>query len=48
MQVRNCVRRAAERDRDGSLKGDFDRPTQRLDAATLARIENEEGWTLWV
>jgi hypothetical protein len=45
MQVRNCVRWAAERDCDGSLKGDFDRPA--LDPATLAQVENEEGWILW-
>jgi len=47
MQVQSCVRRAAERERDGLLQGDFDRPGQ-LSPATLAQVEEEEGWILWV
>jgi hypothetical protein len=47
-QVQSCVRRAAERDALGQLKGDFGAPADRLDAATLSRVENEEGWILWV
>jgi hypothetical protein len=47
-QVQGCLRWAAERDRDGLLKGDFDRPSLRLDEATLAKVEDEEGWILWV
>ena len=47
-QVLSCVRRAAERDRDGLLRGDFDRPSARLSATALANVENEEGWILWV
>ena len=47
-QVQSCVRFAAERDAAGLLKADFDRPTQSLDAKTLARVEDEEGWILWV
>lgn len=46
-QVQSCVRRAAERDALGKLKGDFGKPGS-LDAATLARVEAEEGWILWV
>lgn len=46
-QVQSCVRQAAERDAAGKLKGDFAKPS-RLDAATLARVEGEEGWILWV
>ncbi len=46
-QVRNCVRYAAERDSAGVLKGDFAKPGA-LDAATLAKVEGEEGWILWV
>jgi hypothetical protein len=29
------------------LKGDFAKPGT-LDAVTLARVEDEEGWILWV
>lgn len=47
-QVRSCIRRAAERDGEGVLRADFDRPGHRLDAATLAGVEDEEGWILWV
>jgi hypothetical protein len=46
-QVQSCVRYAAERDSVGMLKGDFARPVT-LDAVTLARVEDEEGWMLWV
>lgn len=46
-QVQSCLRRAAERDAAGLLAGDFAKPI-RLDAATLARVEGEEGWILWV
>ena len=44
-QAQSCLRRAAERDAAGMLKGDFAKPSG-LDAATLARIEGEEGWIL--
>jgi len=46
-QVQSCVRKAAERDAAGKLKGDLAKPG-RLDAATLARVKGEEGWILWV
>ena len=46
-QVQSCVRYAAERDSAGMLKGDFAKPGT-LDAVTLARVEDEEGWILWV
>jgi hypothetical protein len=46
-QVQSCVRRAAERDAVGLLRGDFAKPDT-LDAATLAKVEEEEGWILWV
>jgi hypothetical protein len=46
-QVQSCLRQAAERDSVGKLKADFARPGM-LDAATLARVEGEEGWILWV
>ena len=46
-QVRSCVRYAAERDAAGMLAADFSRPAA-LDAGTIARVENEEGWILWV
>ena len=46
-QVQSCVRYAAERDSAGMLKGDFAKPAT-LDVATLAKVENEEGWILWV
>ena len=46
-QVLSCVRHAAERDAAGKLKGDFAKPDS-LDATTLARVEDEEGWILWV
>jgi hypothetical protein len=46
-QVQSCVRRAAERDCAGTLKGDFAKPGM-LNAATLSRVEGEEGWMLWV
>jgi len=45
-QVQGCVRYAAERDSAGMLKGDFGTPKS-LNAATLARVEDEEGWILW-
>jgi hypothetical protein len=46
-QVQSCVRYAAERDSAGMLQGDFAKPGT-LDAVTLARVEDEEGWILWV
>jgi hypothetical protein len=46
-QAQSCVRHAAERDAAGMLKGDFAKPGI-LDAATLVRVESEEGWILWV
>jgi precorrin-8X/cobalt-precorrin-8 methylmutase len=46
-QVQSCLREAAERDAGGKLRGDFAKPST-LDPATLARIEGEEGWILWV
>ena len=46
-QVQSCIRYAAERDAAGILKRDFAKPGT-LDAATLAKVENEEGWILWV
>lgn len=46
-QVLGCVRRAAERDAAGVLKGDFAKPAG-LGAAALARVQDEEGWILWV
>jgi hypothetical protein len=39
---------AAERDGDGLLKTDFARRDDCVDASTLARVEDEEGWILWV
>jgi len=47
MQVQSCLRRAAERDAAGKLKGDFAKPGM-LDTVTLTRVEGEEGWMLWV
>lgn len=46
-QVQSCIRYAAERDSAGILKRDFARPGT-LDAATLAKVEDEKGWILWV
>lgn len=46
-QVQSCLRRAAERDAAGVLRADFAVPAT-LDAATLFRVESEEGWILWV
>jgi hypothetical protein len=46
-QVQSCIRHAAERDAAGKLKEDFARPGT-LDSETLARVEGEEGWILWV
>ena len=47
-QVLSCVRRAAERDRDGLLRSDLDVPSHRLSPTMLANVEAEEGWMLWV
>jgi hypothetical protein len=47
-QVQSCLRFAAERDADGLLRADFARPGHLADAGTLAMIEDEEGWILWV
>jgi hypothetical protein len=44
-QVLSCVRRAAERDCAGLLRGDFARPDLAPDV--LQRVEEEEGWILW-
>lgn len=46
-QVQGCLRYAAERDAAGVLTRDFAKPDM-LDSATLARVEREEGWILWV
>jgi hypothetical protein len=47
-QVLSCARHAAERDRDGLLRSDFDAPTHRVSDSILARVAAEEGWMLWV
>jgi hypothetical protein len=46
-QVQSCIRMAAERDSAGLLKGDFAKPAT-LDAVMSAKVEEEEGWILWV
>lgn len=47
-QVQSCLRRAAERDGSGVLRGDFDAPRGRLTASQLRQVQEEEGWMLWV
>jgi len=46
-QVQSCVRYAAEQDSAGLLTADFAKPAT-LDSAALAKVEEEEGWILWV
>jgi len=46
-QVQSCVRRAAEEDAQGALAEQF-KPPQGLSEAELQRVEDEEGWILWV
>jgi hypothetical protein len=45
-QVMSCLRRAAERDAAGLLRGDL-APPAGLDASALAQVQDEEGWILW-
>jgi hypothetical protein len=45
-QVMSCLRRAAERDAAGLLRGDL-APPPGLDAPGLAQVQDEEGWILW-
>jgi hypothetical protein len=46
-QVQSCVRYAAERDSAGLLEQDFAKPSV-LGDAVAAKVEDEEGWILWV